>query len=76
MRPDCRAPLLIGLVVVVASSGQAGARLKKLELQHLPPASHSTLPPAPVISCDVSTASVTAGQSVQVTTRVAQGDSS
>ena len=74
MRPGCGAPLLIGLVVVVALSGQAGAQAKKPELQHLPPASHTTLPPVPAISCDVSAASVSAGQSVEVTTRLLQGD--
>src|SRR5258707_13289488 len=74
MRPGCGGPLLVGLVVVVALSGQAGAQAKKPELQHLPPASHTALPPVPAISCDVSAASVSAGQSVEVTTRLVQGD--
>ena len=74
MRPGCWAPLLIGLVVVLVLSEQAGAQAKKPELQHLPPASHTTLPPVPAISCDVSAANVAAGQSVEVTTRVIQGD--
>jgi hypothetical protein len=74
MRPGCGAPLLIGLVMVVALSGQAGAQTKNPELQHLPPVSNTTLPPVPTISCDVSAASVEAGQSLEVTTRVVQGD--
>src|SRR5260370_1019157 len=74
MRPGCGAPLLIGLVVVLVLSEQAGAQAKQPELQHLPPASHTTLPPVPAISCDVSAANVAAGQSVEVTTRVIQGD--
>ena len=72
MRPGCGAPLLIGLVIVL--SEQAGAQANRPELQHLPPASYTALPPVPVISCDVSAASVVAGQSVEVTTRVVQGD--
>jgi hypothetical protein len=72
MRPGCGAPLLIGFVV--ALSGQADAQANKTELQHLPPASHTALPPVPVISCDVSATRVAAGQSVEVTTRVLQGN--
>ena len=74
MRPGCGAPLLIAFVVVVALSGKTGAQAKQTELQHLPPSSHTALPPVPVISCDVSPPSVTAGRSVEVTTRVMQGD--
>jgi hypothetical protein len=66
-------PLLIWLVVVVLS-GRAGAQAKETELQHLPPTSHTALPPVPAISCDVSAANVSAGRSVEVTTRVLQGD--
>lgn len=73
MRPGCGAPLLMAFVVVVALCGKAGGQAKQTELQHLPPASHTALPPVPVISCDVSAPSVTAGQSVAVTTRVIQG---
>jgi hypothetical protein len=71
MRPGSGAPLLIGLVVAIMLSEQVVAEAK---LQHLPPTSHTALPPVPVISCDVSATRVTAGQSVKVTTRVIQGD--
>ena len=74
MRPGSGAALLIGFVLVVAPPGQASAQAKKPELQHLPPVSQTTLPPVPVISCDVSAATATAGRSIEVTTRVAQGD--
>jgi hypothetical protein len=74
MRPDYVAPLLIGLVAVVMLSGQAGAQVKNPDVQQLPPLSHTTLPPVPTISCDVSAANVPAGQSVEVTTRLVQGD--
>jgi hypothetical protein len=74
MRPGCGAPLLIGLVVVIVLPGQTRAQAKKPELQHLPPAPYTALPPVPAISCDVSAASVAAGQSVEVTTRVLRGD--
>jgi hypothetical protein len=75
MRPGSGAPLLIGLVVVLVS-GQVDTQAKKPELQHLPPASHTALPPVPVISCDVSTAHLVAGQSVEITARVVQGAAS
>jgi hypothetical protein len=74
MRPGCGAPLLIGLVVVIVLPGQAGTQAKQPGLQHLPPAPYTALPPVPAISCDVSAASVAAGQSVEVTTRVLRGD--
>jgi|HubBroStandDraft_6_1064221.scaffolds.fasta_scaffold31830_2 hypothetical protein len=74
MRPGCGAPLLIRSVVVIVLSQHTGAQANMPDLQHLPPASHTLLPLAPVISCDVSVPSVTAGQSVEVTTRVIQGD--
>jgi hypothetical protein len=74
MRPDYVAPLLIGLVAVVMLSGQAGAQVKNPDVQQLPPSSHTTLPPVPTISCDVSAANVPAGQSVEVMTRLVQGD--
>jgi hypothetical protein len=71
MGPGRGAPLLIGLAVVIVLSEQVVAQTK---LQHLPPISHTALPPVPVISCDVSATGVTAGQSVEVTTRLIQGD--
>jgi hypothetical protein len=71
MRPGSGARLLIGLAFVIVLSEQVGAQAK---LQHLPPISHTALPPVPVISCDVPATSVPAGQSVEVTTRVIQGD--
>src|SRR5437879_2341168 len=74
MRLGCGAPLLIALLAVVALCAQAGAQAKEIELQHLPPGSHRVVPPVPAISCDVSSPSVAAGQSVEVTTRVIQGN--
>ena len=74
MQPDYVAPLLIGLVSVVVLSGQAGAQVISPNVQQLPPSSHATLPPVPTISCDVSAANVLAGQSVELMTRLVQGD--
>jgi hypothetical protein len=74
MRPDYVASLLIGLVSVVVLSRQAGAQVIPPNVQQLPPSSHATLPPVPTISCDVSAANVLAGQSVELMTRLVQGD--
>jgi hypothetical protein len=74
MRPVCGAPLLMGLIVCVVLSGQAGAQAKKPELERLPPEAYRVVPPVPAISCDVSAASVSPGQSVEVMTRIIQGD--
>jgi hypothetical protein len=76
MRPGYRALLLIGLLAAIVSPGRAGAQAKEQELKRLPPAAYKALPPAPAIACDVSTASVSAGQSVEVTTRVVKGNAS
>ena len=71
MRRGSGAPLLIGLAVAIVLSEQVVGQAKP---QHLPPTSHTAVPAVPVISCDVSATGVTAGQGVEVTTRVIQGD--
>jgi hypothetical protein len=70
MRAGYWAPLLIGLAAGVA----VYAQVKKPELERLPPAAYKVIPPVPAISCDASAASVAAGQSVEVTTRVVSGN--
>ena len=70
MRPGCGAPLLMGLVVSVVLPGQACAQAQKPELQRPPQVAYRAVPPVPAISCDVSAASVSAGQSVEVTRKV------
>src|ERR1700755_1837008 len=74
MRPGCGAPLLIGIIVATTLPGRARGQEKKPEARHLPPEAYAVAAPIPVISCDVSTTDVSAGQSVEVTTRVVQGD--
>ncbi len=76
MRPGCGALLLIGLFAGGVLPGLAGAQVKKPELKHLPPAAYTAVPAAPAIECDVSAANVSPGQSVEVTTRVVQGNAS
>jgi len=66
VRPGCGAPILMAIVVVAGLSGKDGAVAQQPQLQRFPP--------IPVISCDVSSPSVTAGQSVEITTRVIEGD--
>jgi hypothetical protein len=55
---------------------QQNPQENKKVLQHLPPAAYSELPETPAIACDVSSASISPGQSVGVTTRVLKGDAS
>src|SRR5215813_217161 len=74
MRPSRGAPLLIGFVVATALPGRAGEQEKKPEVRPLPPGAYAVAAPIPAISCDVSRTDVTAGQSVDVTTRVLRGD--
>ena len=76
MRPGCGALLLIGLFAGGVLPGLAGAQGKKTELKHLPPAAYTAVPAAPAIECNVSAANVSPGQSVEVTTRVVQGNAS
>ncbi len=76
MRPGCGALLLIGLFAGGVLPRLAGGQGKKTELKHLPPAAYTAVPAAPAIECDVSAASVSPGQSVEVTTRVVQGNAS
>ncbi len=76
MRPGCGALLLTSLFAGGVLPGVVGAQVKKPELRHLPQAVYTAVPAAPAIECDVSAANVSPGQSVEVTTRVVQGNAS
>jgi len=76
MRPGYGALLLIGLLAGLVSPGRADAQAKQLEPQRHPLPASAAVPPVPAIVCEVSAASVSSGQSVEVTTRVVKGDAS